>query len=122
MRVAIVGAGFTPGEADLLRKSMATFKHTGGVSKFRDKSDEGSAPSPRSLAELRAYVEKRNAAVSSAPSGPILKSGMRVRHPQFGDGIVLNRERTGNDVKLTITFSRVGRKILIERYAKLKIL
>ncbi len=37
MRVAIECAGFTPGEADLLRKSMATFKHTGGVSKFRDK-------------------------------------------------------------------------------------
>lgn len=37
MRVAIVCAGFTPGEADLLRKSMATFKMTGGVSKFRDK-------------------------------------------------------------------------------------
>jgi len=41
MRVAIVGAGFTPGEADLLRKSMATFKHTGGVSKFRDKLVNG---------------------------------------------------------------------------------
>lgn len=37
MRVAIVCAGFTPGEADLLRKSMATFKFTGGVSAFRDK-------------------------------------------------------------------------------------
>ncbi|HTV31623.1 MAG TPA: OB-fold nucleic acid binding domain-containing protein, partial [Methylocella sp.] len=37
MRVAIVCAGFTPGEADRLRKSMATFKHTGGVSAFRDK-------------------------------------------------------------------------------------
>ncbi len=37
MRVAIEGAGFTPGEADRLRKSMATFKHTGGVSAFRDK-------------------------------------------------------------------------------------
>jgi error-prone DNA polymerase len=37
MRVAIVCAGFTPGEADQLRRSMATFKHTGGVSKFRDK-------------------------------------------------------------------------------------
>jgi error-prone DNA polymerase len=37
MRVAIVCAGFTPGEADQLRKSMATFKHTGGVSAFRDK-------------------------------------------------------------------------------------
>jgi error-prone DNA polymerase len=37
MKVAIVCAGFTPGEADQLRKSMATFKHTGGVSAFRDK-------------------------------------------------------------------------------------
>ena len=37
MRVAIECAGFTPSEADELRRSMATFKHTGGVSKFRDK-------------------------------------------------------------------------------------
>ncbi|HEX5181939.1 MAG TPA: error-prone DNA polymerase [Allosphingosinicella sp.] len=36
MKVAIVGAGFTPAEADSLRRSMATFKHTGGVSKFRE--------------------------------------------------------------------------------------
>ncbi|WGF90958.1 error-prone DNA polymerase [Marinivivus vitaminiproducens] len=37
MRVAITCAGFTPGEADLLRKSMATFKFTGGIAAFRDK-------------------------------------------------------------------------------------
>jgi len=41
MRVAIVCAGFTPGEADQLRKSMATFKHTGGVSAFRSKLIKG---------------------------------------------------------------------------------
>jgi error-prone DNA polymerase len=41
MRVAIECAGFTPGEADLLRKSMATFKHTGGVSSFKAKLVEG---------------------------------------------------------------------------------
>ena len=41
MRVAIECGGFTPGEADLLRKSMATFKHTGGVSKFRNKLISG---------------------------------------------------------------------------------
>lgn len=35
MGVAIECAGFTPGEADLLRKSMATFKFMGGVSKFK---------------------------------------------------------------------------------------
>ena len=37
MKVAIVCAGFTPGEADLLRKSMGTFKSSGTVSTFRDK-------------------------------------------------------------------------------------
>jgi error-prone DNA polymerase len=37
MRVAMVCAGFTGGEADQLRKSMATFKFTGGVSRFKDK-------------------------------------------------------------------------------------
>ncbi|HEX2764421.1 MAG TPA: error-prone DNA polymerase [Allosphingosinicella sp.] len=41
MKVAIVGAGFTPAEADALRRSMATFKFTGGVSHFRDKMIEG---------------------------------------------------------------------------------
>jgi error-prone DNA polymerase len=41
MKVAIVGAGFTAAEADGLRRSMATFKYTGGVSHFRDKMIEG---------------------------------------------------------------------------------
>ncbi|HBF29455.1 error-prone DNA polymerase [Rhizobium sp.] len=41
MRVAIECGGFTPGEADQLRRSMATFKHTGGVSKFGEKLING---------------------------------------------------------------------------------
>ncbi|HCL66753.1 MAG TPA: error-prone DNA polymerase, partial [Rhizobium sp.] len=41
MRVAIECAGFTPGEADMLRKSMATFKFTGGVSSFKEKLIKG---------------------------------------------------------------------------------
>ena len=41
MRIAIECAGFTPGQADMLRKSMATFKLTGGVSAFRDRVIEG---------------------------------------------------------------------------------
>lgn len=35
MKIAIVGAGFSPGAADQLRRSMATFKRTGGVGKFK---------------------------------------------------------------------------------------
>jgi len=41
MRVAIECAGFTPGEADQLRRAMATFKHTGGVSAFGGKLIQG---------------------------------------------------------------------------------
>jgi error-prone DNA polymerase len=37
MKIAIVAAGFTPTEADDLRRSMATFKSKGIVSKLRDK-------------------------------------------------------------------------------------
>jgi error-prone DNA polymerase len=41
MKWAIACAGVTPGEADQLRKSMATFKFTGGVSAFCDKLISG---------------------------------------------------------------------------------
>jgi error-prone DNA polymerase len=37
MKIAIVGAGFTPAEADALRRSMATFKLQGLVSQFQEK-------------------------------------------------------------------------------------
>jgi error-prone DNA polymerase len=37
MKVAIVAAGFTPAEADALRKSMATFKAQGLVKQFEEK-------------------------------------------------------------------------------------
>ncbi|WBV42540.1 error-prone DNA polymerase [Pseudoroseomonas cervicalis] len=37
MRVAMVAAEFTPEEADKLRRAMATFKHTQGVSEYRDR-------------------------------------------------------------------------------------
>lgn len=41
MQVAMVAAGFTAGEADQLRRAMATFKHTGGVVKFRERLISG---------------------------------------------------------------------------------
>ncbi len=41
MQVAIQCASFTPGEADELRRSMATFKITGGVQKFQNKLING---------------------------------------------------------------------------------
>lgn len=37
MQIAITGAGFSPDEADRLRRSLATFKKHGNVSEFRDR-------------------------------------------------------------------------------------
>ena len=41
MKIAIVAAGFTPAEADELRRSMATFKAKGLVTKFEEKLING---------------------------------------------------------------------------------
>ena len=41
MRVAIIAAGFSPGDADTLRRKMATFKHTGGVVALKAKLIDG---------------------------------------------------------------------------------
>ena len=41
MQIAIVAGGFTPGEADQLRRAMATFRRTGTIGTFRDKLVSG---------------------------------------------------------------------------------
>jgi len=41
MQIAVVAAGFTPGEADELRRSMASWKRKGDVDRFNDKLVKG---------------------------------------------------------------------------------
>ena len=41
MRIAVVAAGFTPGEADALRRAMAAWRRPGLIDGFRDKLIEG---------------------------------------------------------------------------------
>ncbi|ODT52992.1 MAG: error-prone DNA polymerase [Methylobacterium sp. SCN 67-24] len=41
MKIAIVAGGFSPGEADKLRRAMATFKRTGTIGNHREKMIEG---------------------------------------------------------------------------------
>src|SRR6266851_1788546 len=53
MKIAIVAGGFTPGEADKLRRAMATFKRTGTIGTFKTKMIEGMVAKnyPRDFAE-----------------------------------------------------------------------
>ena len=41
MKIAVVAAGFTPGEADGLRRAMATFRHMGTIHSFRERFQAG---------------------------------------------------------------------------------
>ena len=41
MKLAVVAAGFTPGEADQLRRAMAAFKRPGVIDKFQKKLIDG---------------------------------------------------------------------------------
>jgi hypothetical protein len=84
MRVAIECAGFTPGEADQLRRAMATFKFTGGVSKFRDKLVNGMVALPAPLLPQH-VIEMR--------SGAVVHSGGQVNEP------LRHRDEGGKDVR-----------------------
>lgn len=43
MQIAVIGAGFDPGEADHLRRSLATFRRMGTIKTFRDRFLAGMA-------------------------------------------------------------------------------
>jgi DNA helicase II / ATP-dependent DNA helicase PcrA len=49
-----------------------------------------------------------------------LKSGQRVRHPKYGEGVVFRREGDGEDAKITVQFSKFGVKKLVEKFAQLE--
>ena len=68
MKVAIVGAGFTPSEVDQLRRAMATFKLTGGVSHFVEKLVGGMVERgyPRDVAE-RTFKQIEGFGSSASP-------------------------------------------------------
>ena len=49
-----------------------------------------------------------------------LRTGMRVRHQQFGVGTVMSVEEHNDDLKITVRFNTVGVKKLLAKYAKLE--
>jgi len=49
-----------------------------------------------------------------------LRSGMRVRHAQFGVGTIVSVEEHNDDMKITVRFNSVGQKKLLQKFAKLE--
>ena len=57
---------------------------------------------------------------SDAQDAPRFVKGERVRHPQFGRGIIRELSGFGHDLKAVIDFESVGRKKVVLRYANLQ--
>jgi DNA helicase-2/ATP-dependent DNA helicase PcrA len=58
-------------------------------------------------------------AKDSPPAGSIIP-GSYVRHAKYGRGLVLRREGSGDQIKVTVSFPGYGAKKLIEKYAGLE--
>ena len=76
---------------------------------------------PKGFDKLKSQATpKREYESVNAPLAASFSPGTHVRHAKYGTGLVLRREGSGDNVKLTISFPGHGQKKLIEKYANLE--
>ena len=89
-----------------------------------EREDEETSKDQRTLSafeRLKAAGTPKNKAIkSSSPNDAGFTPGSHVTHEKYGRGLVLRREGSGDNVKLTISFPGHGQKKLIEKYANLQ--
>jgi DNA helicase-2/ATP-dependent DNA helicase PcrA len=94
----------------------------------RMRSDFGGFRRSRSqspaFGRTRAAADEGGAGVyidyTDAQDAPRFVKGERVRHPEFGRGVIRELSGFGRDLKAVIEFDRAGRKKVVLRYANLQ--
>ena len=119
MQVAMVAAGFSPTEADQLRRSMATFKFTGGVHKFQDKLIKGMLDNGytrefaertfRQLEGFGSYGFPESHAASFALIA-YASSWMKCHHPDVFLAAILNAQPTAPCASASAWYEASSRK------------
>ena len=84
-----------------------------------DWSEEGSRPLESMYTWNRSRVEEPERPLASAPAVD-LHDGDRVKHAQFGEGVVVSHKRVKNDLEVTVAFKEAGLKRLILSFARLE--
>ena len=108
-----------------------TYNSSDAIAEFFKMKKEGQQSAVNSQQEKPKSLtgfEKLKAAGSNPSEIPNPKSqipngfvpGSHVRHAKYGKGLVLRREGTGDNVKLTVSFPGFGQKKLIEKFANLE--
>jgi DNA helicase-2/ATP-dependent DNA helicase PcrA len=104
-----------------------------GGSLFPDYENESQEPlaSPSYPSKKSPSLSSRFPARNLTPVRPVMKRtpppptasgfrrGSRVRHPEYGTGVVLTIEGSGDAEKLTVYFDSAGRKKFVARFANL---
>ncbi len=69
------------------------------------------------------YVDYSESQLSEEPAaGDGLSVGARVIHPSFGRGVIKRREGRGDSTKAWVSFERTGLKLLVLKFANLRLL
>ena len=78
-------------------------------------------PTPSALDRLRSQGTPKSKTETRKPeTGSAFLPGSHVKHEKYGVGLVLRREGSGDNTKLTVSFPGYGQKKLIEKYANLE--
>ena len=80
-------------------------------------------PTPQPVTKI-ARVQPRPAPVEYTKVAQIgdIEVGTNVQHDRFGNGTITKLEKTPDDVRITVNFGPAGEKMLLQRFAKLKVL
>jgi error-prone DNA polymerase len=104
MQVAIIGAGFSPSEADRLRRAMASFKASGNIGEFGPKLISGMLERGISLEFAERLVEQikgfsnygfPESHAASFAKIALASSWMKCRHPDVFCAALLNAQPMG---------------------------
>lgn len=86
---------------------------------FKQQRNESSSSTPQSSIKVPDSAPSQASVAAKGGSGSALKPGMRVKHPKYGEGLLLRREGDGENAKLLVSFPGFGQKKLVEKFANL---
>jgi len=93
------------------KKAQSNTEHTNQPKVIKKKSG---------FDKLKEFAKKESPSQENKPTGRFIP-GAHVRHSKYGKGLILRREGSGENVKLTISFPGFGQKKLMEKFAKLEV-
>jgi len=105
-------------ENENAEKTIGESKYT---PKLNDKNIDSSLAKTENLAEIKS-LEDAATDNKSGNKSVEFKNGDYVRHPTFGEGVIVSVTLVMTDTRLTVDFKKVGRKNLILRYTSLELI